>query len=168
MKKLFFLNIIICFNLFAQDDGFARSFEKANIAIYADSVPVGTYLGFDLDNNVESFKSEMGKVTIDGKNYDGKFYFTLKQNADLLTLKQVCKKYINEKIYTPVYLINGNFLKGDLSSVKIDNNFILHVNHINSDKFEGFNKDKSSKFTFILIFTKTEENLKRANEIRIR
>ncbi|MDR3062095.1 MAG: hypothetical protein LBU57_08295 [Dysgonamonadaceae bacterium] len=169
MKKIF-LFIIVNFscNLYGQDDGFVKNYEPINILCYADSIPIISSLGIDLENNVASFKSDLKKVIVDKKEYDGKFYFKLKQKANLISLKQICEKYIKEEIYTPIYLINGKFLKDDISAIKIDDNFILRVNHINSDNFDGFDQKTSPKFTFILIFTKTKENLKRASEIRIR
>ncbi|MDR0602736.1 MAG: hypothetical protein LBG80_00355 [Bacteroidales bacterium] len=169
MKKIFvFISAIASFSLYAQDDGFIKNFENSNVAYYADSILIGSSLGIDWENNVADVYLEKGNVVIDGNKYDGKLFITLKQKADLISLEQISKRYIGEKIYTPVYLINGNFMKGDLSSVKIDNNYILRVNHINSDKFANFDRKKSAKFTLVLIFTKTEENIKRASEFLIR
>jgi hypothetical protein len=169
MRKILFLIFIVFCNLviYGQDDGFIKNYQEANAVYYADSVLIVSYHGID-KNNIASAHLVKEKTVVNGKEYGGKFYLKLKQRADLLSLEQVCQKYIREKIYAPIYLINGNFIKGDISSVKIDNNFILRVNYFNSDQFDGFDEKKSPKFTFILIFTQTEENIKRANTIRIR
>ncbi len=167
MKKIILLLLLTCVaNVYCQKDIFYESQSNSNVAWFVDSVFIGSYVGIDKDM-VENLNVDKNPIKIDNKEYEGRFYISYKQPAIFLSLEDIKSKYIKEKIESPIYLINGSFLTGDISNIKIDENYILKVKYLSSDEFQLPNKEKL-KFSIVSIFTKTEENIKKNEKIFIR
>ena len=71
------------------------------------------------------------------------------------------EKFTNEKeqIDSTVFIIDGVVLQGNVPAFKVDENYILKVNRINSNELGYWNGKEL--FSIVSIFTKSEENIKR-------
>jgi hypothetical protein len=148
--------------------GFHGIRDYGNAAFFIDSVFIADPNGVNLDR-IDSMKIDKDhNISINGIAYDHRIYLFSKDPVNLVSLKQVTDKYIKGDIYMPIYVLDDVFIVKDAASVKIDENFILKVNAINSDEFDSLDKNNSFKFTFIFIYTKTEANIARSKEIHIR
>ncbi len=113
---LFFSFFACLLNLHAQDDGFGDRHGVPRVAFFIDSVFVGSSLGIDSKLS-DSSKLVKEPIEIDGVKYDARIYIKYKRSPELLTLDQVRKKYIQKKTYNPIYLINHQFVKENVSQV---------------------------------------------------
>lgn len=177
MKKIhcLFLFLLTLFSIdtFGQyNDGWEkklRNRDGTEFADYLNSEYVGDLLLIS-STKVDSLKLIPGPLKIKGKEYKKAIQTFSKLPVDsLLSLEEIKRKYVTGDTYKNlIYFLNGSFIVGDPSLIKIDKNYILKVNSFNSDVFESFQGKKDIKFTLVFIFTKTKENVKRSETIFIR
>ena len=102
---------------------------------------------------------------IDGTKYYGQIYIKTKSeyNPKLITLTSLKEKYTNLENQPVVFMIDGNIVNGDYDKFVVDENYILQI-IIDNIKNEKENID----LKIVKLLTKSEENIKKSNEIRIR
>lgn len=119
-----------------------------------------------LDPNViESIRVEKGEVQIGDKKYNGQIFIQTKSNytpklSSLLALKD---RYTNLANKPAVFMVDGEIVNADYDKFIVDENYVLQV-IVDSVKNEKENID----LAVIKLLTKTEENIKKSKEVRIR
>lgn len=129
---------------------------------FLDSTLVGTCLPLFSMSEIKDVKvnsdSKFGEVYVATKN-PGLFRF--------MTLEEIRNKYVKSPARATLYVIDNNLLKGNVTNLKIDENYILNINILSESDF-GSLKGAVKDMDIIKITTKSEENLERANQIYIR
>jgi len=193
MKKNVFAIILlfVTFNSFSQDIIEKKSTSKLNYSenseikvIYKDSLnkfhsktkPAGIFVNgiFIGDESalnainsekIESLNIEKENFEKNGKEYYGKILVKMKTEyiPKFISLKELSKKYLNLDKKPIVFQINEVVISEDLNEYLVDENFILKiiVNRIETS-------EKSAEINLIKLITKTTENIKEANVIRIK
>lgn len=104
-------------------------------------------------------------ITIDGQKYDGQLHITTKTdyNPEIISLADLKTKYIKPGNTPSIFIIDNEIVDGHYREFLIDEKFILkiEVQPIN-------NEQEHLKLNVIRLITKTEANIKQANEIRIK
>lgn len=116
-------------------------------------------------NLIANVKVEKDDVEIDNVKYYGKIFIETKENykPKLISLTDFKLKHTNLKENLVVFQIDNELISADYQKFIIDENYILSVV---IEKFESQNQKLN--LTFIKLITKTEENIKKANDIIIR
>lgn len=193
MKKIIFALILlfVTFNSFSQDIIGKKSTSKPNYSenseikvIYKDSLkkfhsktkPAGIFVNgiFIGDESVlnainsekiESLNIEKENFEKNGKEYYGKILVKMKTEyiPKFISIKELSKKYLNLDKKPTVFQINEDVISEDLNEYLVDENFILKiiVNKIETS-------EKNAEINLIKLITKTTENIKKANVIRIK
>ena len=193
MKKIIFALILlfVTFNSFSQDIIGKKSTSKPNYSenseikvIYKDSLkkfhsktkPAGIFVNgiFIGDESVlnainsekiESLNIEKENFEKNGKEYYGKILVKMKTEyiPKFISIKELSKKYLNLDKKPIVFQINEDVISEDLNEYLVDENFILKiiVNKIETS-------EKNAEINLIKLITKTTENIKKANVIRIK
>ena len=163
-----------------------EDFNKSTIGALVDGVFVKSLIGVNMDSlrtfnvvsdgplTIKGIKTEndsivvtqkdfhKNPVRINGVDYTRFACTSFGKKVELLSLDD-----IPQMGNTPcMYMVNKFFLMNDLSSYKFDKDFILKVELLKSTDFEEFKH--APLFHIIRIFTKTRENLKHHNVMRIR
>jgi hypothetical protein len=103
--------------------------------------------------------------TINGVQYSGKLFVVTKDTytPKLITLNDLKYKYTNIADKSVVFMIDGDIVNADYDKYLIDENNVLQiiVDDINNPK-------EKIQLELIKVLTKTEENIKKSKEIRIR
>ena len=193
MRKIIFALtlLFVTFNSFSQDIIGKKSTSKPNYSenseikvIYKDSLkkfhsktkPAGIFVNgiFIGDESVlnainsekiESLNIEKENFEKNGKEYYGKILVKMKLEyiPKFITLSELFKKYLDLDKKPIVFQINENVINQDYKEYLVDENFILKiiVNKIETS-------EKSTAINLIKLTTKTKENIKEANVIRIK
>lgn len=168
-----------------------EDFNKSTIGALVDGVFVKSLIGVNMDSlrtfnvvsdgplTIKGIKTEndsivvtqkdfhKNPVRINGVDYTRFACTSFGKKVELLSLDDIRKTYFPQMGNTPcMYMVNKFFLMNDLSSYKFDKDFILKVELLKSTDFEEFKH--APLFHIIRIFTKTRENLKHHNVMRIR
>ena len=168
-----------------------EDFNKSTIGALVDGVFVKSLIGVNMDSlrtinvvsdgplTIKGIKTENDSIVVTQKDFhknlvriNGVDYTrfactSLGKKVELLSLDDIRKTYFPQMGNTPcMYMVNKFFLMNDLSSYKFDKDFILKVELLKSTDFEEFKH--APLFHIIRIFTKTRENLKHHNVMRIR
>lgn len=114
-------------------------------------------------NNIDSIEVEKEKFELNGKEYYGKIYVKMKSDYNPITLKKLTEKYLKLNGNPIIYQIDEKVVENSSNEIFIDENFILKivVEKINTSK-------NNTEINLIRLITKTPENIKKANEIRIK
>jgi len=193
MKKniIAFILLFVTFNFFSQDIIGKKSTTKTNYSenskikvIYKDSLNKfhsnkksagifvnGAFLG---DENVlnainsekiESLNIEKDNFENNGKEYYGKILVKMKSeyNPKFITLKELIVKYLGLDKKTIVFQINEDVINQDYNEYLVDENFILKII---LEKIQT--TEKSTEINLVKLITKTADNIKKANTIRIK
>ena len=104
-------------------------------------------------------------INIDGTKYPGQVYITAKKGYEpkLISLTGLKDKYTNLKNKPAVFTIDGDFINADYDKFLIDENNLLQID---IDKFK--NAKENIDLGLIKLLTKSDSNIKRSQEIRIR
>lgn len=119
-------------------------------------------------NEIESMNIEKEEIEIDNVKYYGKVYIKTKDNFSsmprhLISLNNLKEKYINSLNGSIIFQIDNERITADYDQYLVDEKHILKI------IVEDFENEKEKlKLHFVTLVTKTEENVKKANEIRIR
>jgi hypothetical protein len=101
---------------------------------------------------------------------DGEIHITLKDPGkvnNIALLSQEIEKYLGKNDTPTIYMIDRKFLKDDLSTYKIKENYILRIEVMTSDDIKSL-KQANLKLRVINIVTKSQKNIDEANVIYIR
>ncbi|MDI3321193.1 hypothetical protein [Pinibacter soli] len=128
----------------------------------------GTFFGSSMPsinpNTIESI-DVLHADTINGIQYNGKILIKTKVSytPKPITLNELKFKYTNITDNPVVFMIDGDIINADYDKYLIDENNVLQiiVDEINNPK-------EKLQLEFVKVLTKTEENIKKSKEIRIR
>jgi hypothetical protein len=113
-------------------------------------------------NKIENVKVEKEDIEIGNTKYAGKIIIETKNNykPNLISLNELRKKYttVQDDDLT-VFQIDNEIVDSDYQTYLIDKNYILKI---------SVNKLETPNLTVIKVSSKSEENIKKSNEIIIR
>lgn len=116
-------------------------------------------------NQIESIKVVNGKFKFNGKEYNGKLLITSKPGYKThnINLTELVKKYTKLNTDNLIFSIDGNVINANKNEVFVDEKNVMQIKVERLDKIE-----KNKGLYFISILTRTPENLKKVNTIKIR
>ena len=87
--------------------------------------------------DIESINSIKKDTVINNSRYSGQIYIRSNDHKKhiFLSLEQIKYDYTTVKKTAVIYMINGEFIKEDIDTFKLDSNYILKVKVTNSDAF---------------------------------
>lgn len=99
----------------------------------------------------------------------GEIYITSKNPKDFkfLTLQDVIKIYVKSKPASIIFMLDDKILKDDISTYKIDSDYILNVEVLKGADIKSV-KNSIYNFAIISIKLKTNENLAKAKAVYIK
>lgn len=102
---------------------------------------------------------------IDGTKYYGQIYVKTKNeyNPKLITLTSLKSKYTIFGNQPVIFMIDGNIVNDDYDKFYVDENYILQII---VDKIK--NEKENIDIKLVKLLTKSEENIKKSQEIRIK
>jgi hypothetical protein len=115
-------------------------------------------------NQIESIN--IGKsIQIDNIRYSGQIHVKTKSSytPKLISLTDLKEKYTNLKNKSVVFMIDGSIINSDYDKCMVDENYLLTII---IDKFE--NTQEKIDLGLIKLLTRSDENIKKSKEIRIR
>jgi hypothetical protein len=157
---LFFLSSLF----YGQNSGYGDS------ALFLDAMLVSPktvqYINPD---GIASLNVVKRDTIIDNKHFKSQLYIISKnpEQYDFISLDQIKKDYTTIKKSDVVYMVNGELVKEDIATFKLDRNYILTVKATNSNEFYNLRKS-NTKFDIINILGKTKENLDNNNKMLLR
>jgi hypothetical protein len=114
---------------------------------------------------IETARVLNNSVTEGGIEYNGQMYLTTMPDykPNLISLNTLKFKYTNLADKHVMFMIDGSIINTDYDKYLIDESYVLQivVDDINNSK-------ENIKFELVKVLTKTEENIKKSKEIRIR
>ena len=137
------------------------------VGIFVNGIFMGNLSMFNLINSkkIDSLKIEKESFQKNGIEYFGKIQVKMQSDyvATFITLKELVEKYLELDSDPLVFQINEDVINKDYNGHFVDENFILKIvlNKIKTSK-------KDSEINLIKLITKTPENIKKANTIRIK
>ena len=116
-------------------------------------------------NEIESISVSHQEIQVDSQKYYGQIFIITKRDytPKLISLIDLKSKYTNLKNEPASFMINNEIIREDYDKCIVDENYLLNISIEKID----IGKEKLH-FSFIQILTKTEENIKKSKEIRIR
>ena len=116
-------------------------------------------------NEIETVNVEKENIEIENIKYYGKLYIVTKSTykPKFISLNNLKLKYTNIKDNSTIFKIDDEIINADYDKYLVDENYILSIV---VDKFE--NQNEKMNLNFIKLVTKSEENIKKSKEIRIR
>lgn len=141
--------------------------EKTPCGIFVNGIFIGDKRVLNVMNPdiIESIKIEKEKFEKNGKEYYGKLLIETKSEytPKFITLKELIKTHVELDENPIIFQINENIIHQDYNEYVVDENFILKivVDQIKTSK-------KEVTIHLIKLITKTPENIKKENEIRIK
>lgn len=183
--------LFLTFNSFCQEISGKKSTDKPNYSenseikvfysdksseFHSDRKPVGLFvndkfvgsqevLNFINPVKIETINVEKKKFGMNGTEYYGKIFIKMKSdyNPKFLTLKKLSEKYLKLNENPRIYQINEKVIEDSKDEILVDENFILKIV---VEKITA--SENNTEINLIRLVTKTPENIKKANEIRIR
>ena len=148
-----------------KDSLLSLSEEKSPIYL-VDGIQVNNTKGLKYLNpeNIKSVNVDKEKFTIEGKVYYGKVNIITKENynPNFLTLKALAKRYLQLDSDPVIFQIDDEIINSEINQFVIDEQFVLIME---VSKVPITERDK---INFVRIITKTQKNIKAANQITIR
>ncbi len=182
--------LLVTFQSFSQTLSGEISTSKPNYSenseikvIYNDSLntlhsknkPVGIFVnGIFFNENlistispdkIETLTVQKESFEKNGKEYFGKIIIEMKSDykPNFMSLKELTSKYLTLNTNPIIFQIDENVINQDYNEYLVDENFILKI-VLNKTKTSR----KNTEINLIKLITKTTENIKKANEIRIK
>jgi molybdopterin converting factor small subunit len=114
---------------------------------------------------IESLNVVKANVQIDKVQYYGQIHIKTKDNYNpkIISLTDLKEKYTNLKDKPVLFMIDGIIINADYDNFVVDENNLLKII---VDKLQ--NAKESIDLSLIKLMTKSDENLKKANEIILR
>ena len=141
--------------------------EKKPVGIFVNGTFIGKQPILNTINSekIESLKVKKENFKKNGKEYYGKILVEMKSEyvPKFLTLKELITKYLDLNTNPIVFQINEKVINQDYNKYLVDEKFILKIV---LTKIKTSEKD--TEINLIKLITKTTENIKKANEIRIK
>lgn len=102
---------------------------------------------------------------INGEKIHGQIYLDMKKEyrPKLITLSDLKSKYTSLGGTPTIFMLNDQFIHGDYNQYLVDESYILKIIVDTID-----NEKEKLNVAVVRLLTKTEENIKKAEEIRIR
>lgn len=116
-------------------------------------------------NAIKDIWVEKREIVEGNKKYYGQVFIATKDNYEvmLISLNDLKLKYTDLKKDPVVFMIDNEIINDDYDKYLVDENYIFRIF---VEKIE--NKKERLRFNLIRILTKTEENIRKSKEIRIR
>ena len=116
-------------------------------------------------NEIETVNVEKENIEIENVKYYGKLHIVTKSTykPKFISLNNLKLKYTNIKENSIIVQIDDEIMNVDYDKYLVDENYILSIV---VEKFE--NQNEKLNLNFIKLVTKSEENMKKSKEIRIR
>jgi uncharacterized membrane protein (UPF0182 family) len=156
MKIFLSLSLLFITTLF-----FGQNSKNTEPALFLDSVFIAANtMKYINPDEIESVNSVKNDTVVNNNCYAGQIHFRSKNPNKyiFLTLEQIKSEYTKVKKTDVSYMINGEFIKENIDTFKLDRNYILKVEVTDSNAFYNLRKS-DSKFDIINILGKTKENL---------
>jgi hypothetical protein len=143
--------------------------EEQKPTFYINGKFLGSSLFFD-SKKIEKIEVKKVNIEVDGILYYGQIYITTTENChpNFITLAAIEKEYLGKSEARCIIMIDSKIVKEEHTSVFIDKNYILKIEIEKVDAISPIQAIATEKIDFINIFTITEENIKKSEEIRIR
>lgn len=124
-----------------------------------------TLLGTLNPTQIESINVVKDSIQIDDIRYYGQIHIKTKSSYTfkLISLTDLKNKYTNLKNKSVVFIIDGSIINADYDTYMVDENYLLTII---VDKIE--NTKEKIDLGLIKLLTKSDDNIKRSKEIRIR
>jgi len=139
---------------------------KQKIAWFVNGQLVGEAVTKTINSDqIASINIEKKGVEIDHISYEGTVMITMKEgyHPKLISLNDLKAKYTNLKDSPVLFMFENDIISSDYDKYMVDKNFILQII---VDKVEL--KDEKLDFYLVKLLTRSEENVRKAKEIRIR
>jgi hypothetical protein len=139
---------------------------QQNIAWFVNDQLVGEAVTKTLNTDqIASINVEKKGVIIDNISYKSKISITMKEGYQpkLISLNDLKAKYTNLKNSSVLFMFENEIVTSDYGQYIVDENFILQII---VDKVEI--KTEKIDIYLIRLLTRSEENIRKAKEIRIR
>ena len=116
-------------------------------------------------NAIDNIRVEKQEIEVETQKYYGQIFINTKGDYRpiLISLSDLKSKYINLKNTPTIFMIDNEIINGDYDKCIVDENYLLRIS---IEKVE--NRKEKLHFNLIQILTKSEENIKKSKEIRIR
>ena len=174
MKQLFILKLIL---LSAVVHGQTNSADSTIKVIYADKIadekkPAffinGTFVGYSFPiniNDIDSMNIVKEDFEFDSVKYYGKILISVKANFSpkLISLTALKEKYTVFANKPVIFTIDGTIINSDYDKYLVDENYLLQI--IVDKIFIG---KENIDLGLIKLLTKSQENIRKSKEIRIR
>ncbi len=114
---------------------------------------------------IEDIRIEKQNITVENKKYYGQIFINTKSNykLQLISLTDLKLKYTDLHRTSTIFMIDNEIIDDNYDNILVDENFILKIS---VEKIE--NRKERLKFNLVKIWTRTEENIRKSKEIRIR
>lgn len=116
-------------------------------------------------NAIDNIRVEKQEIKVETQKYYGQIFINTKGNYRpmLISLNDLKSKYTNLKNTPTIFMIDNEIINGDYDKYIVDENYLLRIS---IETIE--NRKEKLHFNLIQILTKSEENIKKSKEIRIR
>ena len=116
-------------------------------------------------NAIDNIRVEKQEIKVETQKYYGQIFINTKADYRpiLISLNGLKSKYTNLKNTPTIFMIDNEIINGDYDKYIVDENYLLRIS---IETIE--NRKEKLHFNLIQILTKTEENIKKSKEIRIR
>ena len=135
-------------------------------AYYLNDILVNPTFFYSIDPNlIESINVHKDSLQIENVKYYGQIYLTTKKyyTPKLISLTELKDKYTILKREPAIFIVDGEIVTSDYDKYVVDENLLWQII---VDKVE--NEKENINLKFIKLLMKTEENMKKAKEFRIR
>ena len=188
---LSFLILFLSFNSFSQDVPAKKNAGKSNYSekseieviysassnkLHSHQKPAGVFVNekfiggkeafyFIDTKKIENISIKKEEFEMNGKEYYGKISIKMKPDykPKFITLKELAAKYLKLDGSPVIYQIDSEVINNSQNEVWVDENYILKI-IVDKIKIPGKNLD----LNLIKLVTKSPENIKKANQIRLR
>lgn len=137
-----------------------------NIAWFLNDRQVGEAITKTLNpNGIASVTVSKKALEINKTRYGGQVTITMKEGyfPNLITLNDLKAKYTNLKDSTVLFMFENDIIRSDYDKYMVDENYLLQIV---VDKVEL--KAEKMDFHIVKLLTRSEENVRKVKEIRIR
>ena len=114
---------------------------------------------------IEDVRVEKQDITIENKKYYGQIFINIKSdyNLQLISLTDLTLKHTDLKNTSTIFMIDNEIINENYDVCLVDESNILSISVEKID-----NRKENLKFHLVKIWTRTEENIRKSKEIRIR
>jgi len=114
---------------------------------------------------IEDINVDKSAVEIENVKYYGQIHIKIKGDykAKLISLNDLKSKYVDLKNSPVLFIVDNEIIDADYDKYLVDEKYILQIIVEKID-----NKKEKLKFSIVKLLTRTEENIKKSKEIRIR